>query len=356
MKNVARHTPAPTSTFSSLIKGAKLTVGVAWIAALLHIGHVREKISDILSHKDPASVVVPPITHEGGEKIVPPLTYHVKKGDTLSQIAHRHGITLQNILEINEWIDPHKLKIGQKILVPQTKKAPPHMKEERKNVEIDPASMKKLTMVFEGFNPRMQIDTQNKENNNVTYVIGYGTNVGTRTDEYPYASRAKDVAHYLEEQGYTSSEIWEIMQGTRAISRAEALYLFTLRYNSRLAKFPKICGENWDTYPPIIQSMLIDMSYNMGEYSIFPHGNSKWFPDAVDALNRGDWAGFLNAVVDSKYANDVGDRRLGTWIAVVVRYVLHDDISWLSPESLKMYQGYATKHWQDITTQISKID
>lgn len=57
------------------------------------------------------------------------------------------------------------------------------------------SDMRNLTMVFEGFTPRMKIDTQDK--NKITYAIGYGTNVGTMQAEYPFASYGKEVAEYL---------------------------------------------------------------------------------------------------------------------------------------------------------------
>jgi len=43
-----------------------------------------------------------------------PVTYTVVKGDTLSQIAQRNGISLKKIIELNPQIkDPNKIKIGQ---------------------------------------------------------------------------------------------------------------------------------------------------------------------------------------------------------------------------------------------------
>lgn len=62
----------------------------------------------------------------------------------------------------------------------------------------DDGDMRSLTMVFEGFTPRMKIDTQEK--NKVTYAIGYGTNIGTLRTDYPFGSNAGDVAEYLKKR------------------------------------------------------------------------------------------------------------------------------------------------------------
>jgi hypothetical protein len=65
------------------------------------------------------------------------------------------------------------------------------------------------------------------------------------------------------------------MHCKRDISQSEARALFEMRYVPRYQKIRAQCGKNWNTFPPVIRNMLVDMSYNMGEYSIFPHGNSE---------------------------------------------------------------------------------
>ncbi len=45
--------------------------------------------------------------------------YVVKKGDTLSSIAHHHGTTVQAIIKANPGIDPNNLSIGQEVCVPK---------------------------------------------------------------------------------------------------------------------------------------------------------------------------------------------------------------------------------------------
>jgi len=67
-----------------------------------------------------------------------------------------------------------------------------------KTAQRDDRDMRSLTMIFEGFTPRMKIDTQ--EASKVTYAIGYGTNVGILLADYPFASQGKDVADSLKKQ------------------------------------------------------------------------------------------------------------------------------------------------------------
>ncbi|MEY2466978.1 MAG: N-acetylmuramoyl-L-alanine amidase, partial [Verrucomicrobiota bacterium] len=64
------------------------------------------------------SNVPPPMV----ENIAPPTPstqeYAIVKGDTFSSIAKHYGVTIKAIQDANPNVDPKKLKIGQKILVP----------------------------------------------------------------------------------------------------------------------------------------------------------------------------------------------------------------------------------------------
>ncbi len=45
--------------------------------------------------------------------------YHiVKSGETVSEIAGIYGVTISSIMEVNGMDDPHKLYIGQKLIIP----------------------------------------------------------------------------------------------------------------------------------------------------------------------------------------------------------------------------------------------
>ncbi len=45
-------------------------------------------------------------------------TYKIEKGDSLSKIASRYGVSAREIAELNGIKDPNKIRIGQKILLP----------------------------------------------------------------------------------------------------------------------------------------------------------------------------------------------------------------------------------------------
>ncbi len=49
---------------------------------------------------------------------VPPVTYRVKPGDTLSGIADLFGVTVDDIVRYNNIADPNSLSVGQVITIP----------------------------------------------------------------------------------------------------------------------------------------------------------------------------------------------------------------------------------------------
>lgn len=49
-------------------------------------------------------------------------TYRVKPGDTLSQIARRHGISLKSLQAANPGVDPKRLRVHQVLRLPSPKK------------------------------------------------------------------------------------------------------------------------------------------------------------------------------------------------------------------------------------------
>jgi LysM repeat protein len=63
---------------------------------------------------------VPAATDEAVETAQPTTTtYRVKKGDTMSGIAAKYGITLKALLKLNPKIkSPYTLRVGQKVVVP----------------------------------------------------------------------------------------------------------------------------------------------------------------------------------------------------------------------------------------------
>jgi len=50
-----------------------------------------------------------------------PGLYTVKRGDTPTSIAHKHGLTVEELLKANKITDPKKLQVGQTLKVPPRK-------------------------------------------------------------------------------------------------------------------------------------------------------------------------------------------------------------------------------------------
>ncbi|HXF10140.1 MAG TPA: LysM peptidoglycan-binding domain-containing protein [Desulfuromonadaceae bacterium] len=51
-------------------------------------------------------------------------TYVVKSGDSLTKIATSHGVTLKALKAANPNLDPNKIRVGQKIIIPSKAEAP----------------------------------------------------------------------------------------------------------------------------------------------------------------------------------------------------------------------------------------
>jgi LysM repeat protein len=67
--------------------------------------------SDSSPSATPTEVAAPP---ETGETEI----YVVKRGDSLSAIAARFGVTLARLLEINDLADPNLIYVGQRLIIP----------------------------------------------------------------------------------------------------------------------------------------------------------------------------------------------------------------------------------------------
>ena len=60
-----------------------------------------------------------------------PVVYVIKKGDTLSKVANRFDVELEDLLAANPDIkDPNKISLGQEIIIPSASAAPPAASEE----------------------------------------------------------------------------------------------------------------------------------------------------------------------------------------------------------------------------------
>jgi LysM repeat protein len=75
--------------------------------------------ANMVGATDPGTVGTPTPTSD-----VPMLTgnekdYKIAKGDTLTTIASRNGVTLSALMKVNPTLDPKRLRVGQSIKVPQ---------------------------------------------------------------------------------------------------------------------------------------------------------------------------------------------------------------------------------------------
>ncbi|WP_028085083.1 peptidoglycan DD-metalloendopeptidase family protein [Dolichospermum circinale] len=52
---------------------------------------------------------------------LPPSTYQVKPGDTLAEIANNYGISVSELIKVNNLSDSHQLQISQKLIIPAVK-------------------------------------------------------------------------------------------------------------------------------------------------------------------------------------------------------------------------------------------
>ncbi len=71
---------------------------------------------------DPVKLVVTPVpsptTPPEALPTLPPVTYTVKPGDTLSGIADLFGVTVDDIVRANNIADPNALQVGQVLVIP----------------------------------------------------------------------------------------------------------------------------------------------------------------------------------------------------------------------------------------------
>ncbi|MEO1171453.1 MAG: LysM peptidoglycan-binding domain-containing protein, partial [Myxococcota bacterium] len=71
---------------------------------------------------------VPPL------KLVDLAHYRIRRGDTLSGIARRFGVSIASIRDFNSLRNVHSLKVGQKLVIPRGKKIPQTRTESRRTV------------------------------------------------------------------------------------------------------------------------------------------------------------------------------------------------------------------------------
>ncbi len=76
----------------------------------------------------PAPVFHPPMAVEEAPMRMPdadPRVYEVRRGDNLSTIARRHGVTSAELVDLNQLKDPNAIRIGQTLLLPAHARSTP---------------------------------------------------------------------------------------------------------------------------------------------------------------------------------------------------------------------------------------
>ncbi len=125
LRDNCRDKPTPILTTR---KKVLLTIPLALSMAMMYCGKkvnsiLYEDIKDTIEHLSPElSQTEKADISEGWKEAREDqvlIIYRVKNGDTLSDIARRHDVTLESILSINKKItSPDTIKIGQAILIP----------------------------------------------------------------------------------------------------------------------------------------------------------------------------------------------------------------------------------------------
>lgn len=83
---------------------------------------VMDNISNVVTHVDTNTYVVPTNTVA---EIAPPITtapatteHVIAKGDTFYDLAKKYGVTMQALKDANPTVNPSKLQLNQKIVIP----------------------------------------------------------------------------------------------------------------------------------------------------------------------------------------------------------------------------------------------
>ncbi len=108
----ARRGASTTSVWTFVAPGA-LVVAVVVVGVVL-AGAFRRPTSAPSSPSTPVTLV----SSTGTGTVIPPTSYVVKTGDTLSAIAARLGIDIAAIIALNPKLDPQRLHPGDVLALP----------------------------------------------------------------------------------------------------------------------------------------------------------------------------------------------------------------------------------------------
>jgi LysM repeat protein len=112
---IATLPPAETNSFATDTNFPPMETSNATVA-----------VPPVVTNPAPAVVPLPPVEPVAPVVPVAPATgseYAVAKGDSLAKIAKNHGVSLKALEAANPTVQPTKLKIGQKLVIPAGTKA-----------------------------------------------------------------------------------------------------------------------------------------------------------------------------------------------------------------------------------------
>ena len=178
--------------------------------------------------------------------------YVVQKGDTFGGIAQKHGLTVQQLQQLNPNIkNVDKISIGDTIYT--SKQIKPKVKlinkptSQRQNITLTNQNylqyLSRMQRSFEEFHPTIKA-TVNTSNNKITNVLGYG------------------LSYYINEDGtkrpFKKGETITRQGANQQLYRWQNLYAPKFIMDS-------LKLNNYNSFHPIVKFTLLDALFNVGE-------------------------------------------------------------------------------------------
>ncbi len=257
--------------------------------------------------------------------------YTVKKGDSLSKIAARHGLTLVALLAANARYkaNPNAINVGDKLDIPGKKPTAAKTAAKKKAARAAPAASAagvgednftvpfgQLTFDAEGlekpgryFSRRLHVPGPWS---GATIGRGYDMRERSRTEivaDLTAAGLAKAKAEKLAQaRGLRGRQARDFIEakglGEIEVTAQQQKALFVLTYKELEGDVIRICGKadvvakygalTWDTLHPAIRDLLVDLRYR-GDYT--GATREKVQPPAV----KNDLAAFRRALSNEDY-------------------------------------------------------
>lgn len=217
-------------------------------------------------------------------------TYTISRGDTLSALALKHGISTKQLLALNpNIVDPNKIYPGQALNIP----SPPATAPVSPPVTATPAPAPPAQTTRDKVIHQLYANEDFRSNaypdpihGSKVPTTGYGT-----TRESPGALA------YLKSQGLDPSKVFVIGSGGQAITKDQALDMVNLALDYNRKELVKLY-PNFDKFPEPARIGLQDMSYQMSPFTVGK------FPNMSNALraDKVDWDLVAREGMDSKWA------------------------------------------------------